>query len=214
MKIYMSKRQLCGECNRAKKACFCHTISKINNQLPLVVLQHPSEVKHAKGTAKIVELSLANCDLLVGEDFSNNDDFNALFDEPQLGKKPKLLLLYPNEKAMSPGEFSTYVKQQCNTTLSDYRVIVIDGSWKKAYKIFRLNPRLSNIPSIGIDVSFESNYRIRKSSREDSLSTLEACHALLTQVEGPHFDGLLKSFEYMVDFQLQSMPADVQARYK
>lgn len=209
----MSKRQLCGECNRAKSACFCHTITPLNNQLPIVILQHPSEVKHAKGTAKIVELSLINCDVLVGENFAENDQFNALFEQQESGEENKLLLLYPNEQAMSPSDFAGFVKNASNTTLGDYRVIVIDGSWKKAYKIFCLNPRLAKIPCIGIDASFESNYRIRKSSREDSLSTLEACHALLTQVEGQHFDGLLKSFDYMVNFQLRSMPAEVQARY-
>jgi len=204
----MSKRQLCHQCQRAKAACFCHTITAISNQLPLVILQHPSEVKHAKGTAKIVELSLNRCRILVGENFDNDPLFNELFTSNQ-----KLLLLYPSDKAMSPTQFSAQVAAATDTTLGDYRVIVIDGSWKKAYKIFCLNPRLATIPAIGIDANFESNYRIRKSSRQDSLSTLEACHALLTQVEGKHFDGLLRSFEYMVDFQLKSMPIDVQSRY-
>lgn len=210
----MSKRQLCKQCNRAQAACLCHTIQPIDNQLPLVILQHPSEVKHAKGSAKIVELSLTKCDILVGEDFSDDAEFNALFVPKPPQKLAKLLLLYPNEQAMSPQDFSTFVAQSTTTDLCDYRVIVIDGSWKKAYKIFCLNPRLAKIPSIGIDANFESNYKIRKSSRKDSLSTLEACHALLTQVEGAHFDGLLDSFQYMIDFQIQSMPQDVQARYE
>jgi len=181
----------------------------INNALPLVILQHPSEVKHARGTAKIVDLSLANCEIIVGEDFSDNETFNQLFESSK-----KLLLLYPNEQAITPSEFVEALQQDNTTALGDYRVIVIDGSWNKAYKMFCLNPRLANIPCIGIDARFESNYRIRKSSREDSLSTLEACHALLTQVEGQHFDGLLNSFNTMVDFQLQSMPAEVRARYE
>jgi len=122
--------------------------------------------------------------------------------------------LYPSDDAVSPSQFSANLTQETSKSLQDYKIIVIDGSWKKAYKIFCLNPLLATIASIGIDANFESNYRIRKSSRQDSLSTLEACHSLLTQVEGQYFDGLLASFDYMVEFQLKSMPVDVQARYQ
>lgn len=206
----MSKRQSCPSCTRALAACFCHTITPQHNELALTILQHPSEVKHARGTAKIVELSLDNCEVIIGEDFSDNDAFNQLFNQDSA----KLLLLYPGEHAITPAQFTQQLAESNTESLSDYRVIVIDGSWKKAYKIFRLNPRLADIPCIGIDASFESNYRIRKSSREDSLSTLEACHALLSQVEGDKFSGLLTSFDYMIDFQLKAMPSDVQARYR
>ena len=208
----MSKRELCQRCTRAKVACLCHTITTVDNQLPIVILQHPSEVKHARGTAKIVELSLKHCEILVGEDFSDDCRFNALFNTTG-SHKERLLLLYPSDTAISPAQFAQLIGDTNETDFSDYTVIVIDGSWKKAYKIFKLNPRLADITCIGIDVCNESNYRIRKSSRSDSLSTLEACHALLTQVEGDHFSSLLTSFDYMVDYQLRSMPAEVQARY-
>lgn len=72
----MSTRARCPRCERALVACFCHSIRSLDNALSVLILQHPSEVKHAKGTAKIVELSLNNCQLLVGEDFGGNDTFN------------------------------------------------------------------------------------------------------------------------------------------
>jgi len=201
---------MCLACGRAQVACLCHTITPLDNQLALVILQHPSEVKHAKGTAKILELSLTRCDTLIGEDFSQDPCFNQLFSSPA----NKLLLLYPNDNAMSPQQFAADIAASSQFNLTDHTVLVIDGSWKKAYKIFCLNPRLAQIPCIGIDVCNDSNYRIRKSSRSDSLSTLEACHALLTQVEGDKFSPLLTSFDYMVDFQLRAMPKEVQARYQ
>jgi len=203
----MNKRARCPRCERALVACFCHCITPLNNALSVVILQHPSEVKHAKGTAKIVELSLTNCQLLVGEDFSNDDAFN------QMIKCKKSLLLYPNDDAITPADLVKQAQQDSSFSLSDYQLIVIDGSWKKAYKIFCLNPVLATLPCIGIDVVNESNYRIRKSSRADSLSTLEAIHSLLTTLEGNKFESLLTTFETMVDFQLKSMPKDVQARY-
>ena len=211
----MNKRARCPRCERALVACFCHSITALDNALSVVILQHPSEVKHAKGTAKIVELSLNNCQLLVGEDFCDDDTFTPLI------KAKKSLLLYPNDNAITPTQLVVHLQQKSqqetqpnpSSSLADYQLIVIDGSWKKAYKIFCLNPVLATLPCIGIEVVNESNYRIRKSSRSDSLSTLEAIHSLLTTLEGDKFEGLLTTFDIMVNFQLQSMPTDVQARY-
>ncbi|NRA60992.1 MAG: DTW domain-containing protein [Psychrobium sp.] len=207
----MSKREQCTRCLRAKTACLCHTITPLNSQLSLIILQHPSEVKHAKGTAKIVELSLSSCKIIVGEDFSDNADFNEILN----ASDKNTWLLYPANDAISVNELKQQLSVQTQqANLADVQVIVLDGSWKKAYKMYCLNPRLAALPCIGLDVSNESNYRIRKSSRSDSLSTLEACHALLTQFEGNQFDTLLDSFNYMVDFQLKAMPQDVQQRYR
>jgi len=203
----MNKRARCPRCERALVACFCHCITPLNNALSVVILQHPSEVKHAKGTAKIVELTLTNCELIIGEDFANDETFN------QIINRKKSILLYPNDDAITPKELAEQVSKESSLALSDYQLIVIDGSWKKAYKIFCLNPVLATLPCIGIDVINQSNYRIRKSSRADSLSTLEAIHSLLTTLEGDNFSSLLATFETMVDFQLKSMPKDVQARY-
>ena len=94
----MSKRARCNNCDRALVACFCHTIKPLTNQLSVIILQYPSEVKHAKGTAKIAQLSLSDCDIMVGEDFSGNPLFE------QTIKRKKSLLLYPNDTAMSPEE--------------------------------------------------------------------------------------------------------------
>ena len=206
----MSKREQCTRCLRAKIACLCHTIIPVDNQISLVILQHPSEVKHAKGTAKIVELSLSNCQILIGEDFSENEKFNALFSVSD----NNTWLLYPAENATTPKDLIEQINAQGQTlNLANVQVIVLDGSWKKAYKMYCLNPRLAKLPCIGIEVNNESNYRIRKSARADSLSTLEACHHLLTQFEGNKFGSMIESFNYMIDFQLKAMPQEVQLRY-
>lgn len=203
----MSKRIRCSQCNRALVACFCDTITPINNALSVLILQHSSEVNHAKGTAKIVELSLEKIDVFVGEDFTGNIEL-----QQKLAAKNSLLL-YPQENAVLPQQLVEQINNNGALTLSDYQLIVIDGSWKKAFKILKLNPFLSELPAIGIDAVNESDYRIRKSSRSDSLSTLEAIHAVLTAVEGDKFEGLLSSFQAMIDFQINSMPEAVRKRY-
>jgi tRNA-uridine aminocarboxypropyltransferase len=219
----MNKRARCQQCLRPPVACLCHTIKTIDNQVKLVILQHPSEVKHAKGTAKIVELTLNNSEVIIGEDFSNDQVFNAMIKE----RSGKIMLLYPHDNAISPSQLKNRLNGASGAqgqdeslslsglTLTNLTIVVLDGSWKKAYKMFCLNPALQALPCIGIDVNNQSNYRIRKSSRSDSLSTIEACYQLLSELEGEqtNFGPLLDSFDFMVDYQLNAMPSDIRARY-
>lgn len=227
----MNKRARCAHCLRAPVACLCHTIKPIDNRVKIVILQHPSEVKHGKGTAKIVELTLNNSEIVIGEDFSRDEAFNAMMAQ----NCGRVMLLYPKEDAILPaqlkaclahntapeqaegeGQHALYPDSMaCGLALSDLTIIVLDGSWKKAYKMYCVNPILHTLPAIAIDVDNQSNYRIRKSSRADSLSTLEACFELLSELEGEQqsFSALLDSFNFMVEYQLKAMPADVRARY-
>lgn len=210
----MNKRARCQQCLRPPVACLCETIKVLDNRVNIVILQHPSEVKHAKGTAKIVELSLKNCDIIIGEDFSAVPQFQTLLKSSQ-----RLMLLYPNDQAITPAQLKQQlaicVTNSGQASLDELTIIVLDGSWKKAYKIYCLNPLLQSLPCIGIEANEQSNYRIRKSSRSDSLSTLEACYQLLTELEGEElsFESLLDSFNFMVEHQLNSMPEDVRSRY-
>ncbi|MFA0561603.1 DTW domain-containing protein, partial [Vibrio breoganii] len=72
----------CERCGRAKKACLCQWIQAVESSIEVVILQHPSEVNQAKGTAKIIELSVSPSHLLVGEDFSAHPMVNQWLAEP------------------------------------------------------------------------------------------------------------------------------------
>ncbi len=93
--------------------------------------------------------------------------------------------------------------------------ILLDGSWKKAYKLLMNNPFLQKLPKVAINVDSKSNYRLRKSPREDGLSTVEAGYYLLSQLEHNQkkFMPLLKTFEFMIDYQISQMPADIYQRH-
>ncbi|PKF62756.1 DTW domain-containing protein [Psychromonas sp. psych-6C06] len=195
----MAKRARCDNCLKASSACICHTIKAINNVHRLHILQDPSEEKKAIGTARILKLSLKNVQLSVGELFNEQEfDLNNCY------------LLFPSDEAISA--------TQCNKQfrLNDQSVfILLDGSWKKAYKLLMSNPFLQALPRVSIDADAKSNYRLRKSPRDDGLSTVEAGYYLLSQLEDDtdKFFPLLESFEYMIDYQISKMPADLYRRH-
>ena len=56
-------------------------------------------------------------------------------------------------------------------------------SWKKTRKMLYLNPELAALPRIMLQPQQPSEYRIRKQKNAQSLSTLEAVMALLSELE-------------------------------
>ncbi len=64
-----AKRAHCAICLRPKSSCICRWITPVAHQVEVVILQHPREVDRAKGTARLLHLSLAHSRLIVGEQF-------------------------------------------------------------------------------------------------------------------------------------------------
>lgn len=197
----MSRRAVCPSCLKALPACICSTIEVIDNRYFLHILQDPSEEKKAIGTARILDLSLQRCKISIGETFDA-----GLFD------LDNSYLLFPDPAAIPVSELHAMQ----NTTINQQsQFILLDGSWKKAYKLLMSNPFLQALPKVVINVDQKSRYRIRKSPREDGLSTVEAGYYLLSQLENnsDKFKPLLKSFEYMIDYQISKIPPAIYQKH-
>ncbi|EHU6504468.1 DTW domain-containing protein [Vibrio cholerae] len=192
----------CSECGKARKACLCPSIVALESAVELIILQHPTEQKRPLGTARILSLSLANCRLLVGEDFREHDELNQLLAEPDVDH----YVLYPNEQAQECTEISL-------TTACKKRVILLDGTWKKAYKMWQINTQLHDLPSLRLSAECVGHYRIRKAPDDKALSTVEAGYHLLQQWQPERdFSPLLKVFDAMIQYQIDQMPEGVFER--
>jgi len=192
----MSKRAFCQQCNKALVACICGSICELKNRYFLHILQDPSEQKKAIGTARILDLSLSKVQLSIGTVFNSTDfDLDNTF------------LVFPSETANTVADLHTMKKIDDRT-----QFILLDGSWKKAYKILMSNPFLKKLPTITFNTENKSsNYRLRKSPREDGLSTVEAGYYLLSELENDteKFTPLLDVFDEMINFQVANIPKDI-----
>ena len=196
-------RELCSHCGFSVKTCLCDSISIINNKLKIIILRHPSEEKVTKNTANLLNLGLDNCQILAGE---SEQDFLQLATLP----KATTAVLYPADNALCLDEHTatTDALKQSLTHL-----IVIDGTWKKAYKMLQLTPSLHAFQAVSFKQVPQNKYVIRKAPRADSLSTLEAVAHSLKLIEGLDVTPLYKLLAALVDKQTQHMPDDVKARY-
>lgn len=192
----------CSQCGKARKACICDNIVALDSQVELIILQHPTEEHRPMGTARILSLSLANSRLLIGENFLEHGELNQLLAEPDV----EHFVLYPSDVSLSAADVALPIEKKI-------RIILLDGTWKKAFKMWQLNTQLHHLPCLHLPEDLKGNYRIRKAPNENALSTVEAGFYVLSMMQPEKdFSPLLDAFEAMIDYQIQQMPAGVFER--
>ncbi len=190
----MSRSQ-CPRCQRPSSHCLCALIPSITNDTAVLILQHPSESGHALNTARLAALGLTNAELRIGERFEDLPADDGV----------ENYLLFPGERAIGVCDLA-----QASGPL---RLIVPDGTWRKARKLLHLNPGLASLPRATLPEGLVSRYRLRKAPMPGALSTLEAIVTALNLLEGDgRFDALLKPFDAMIEAQIAAMGAEVFQR--
>lgn len=151
-------------------------------------MQHPRERHHPIGTVRIARLGLENVHVNVLHEPS---------DVAPASLPPDAGLLYPDPGAI---ELSTLEPAERPTDL-----IVIDGTWSQAHTVYRDNPWLQNRPHFELHPDQASRYRLRKEPSHTCLSTIEAIVGALRllEPETEGLDGLLTSFDSMIDRQIE-----------
>lgn len=193
-------RPRCSRCKRPASHCLCALIPDLPSRTEVLVLQHPDEVDHALNTAHLAVLGLRNATLWVGEVFAALPGWLA-----QPGYRT--CLLFPGEQARSVAAFGS------DGDGRPVRLVVPDGTWRKARKLLYLNPALADLPRVTLADAPPSRYRLRKAPMEGSLSTLEAIVAALNLLEAPaDYRALLKPFDALIEGQIAAMGEDTFRR--
>jgi len=168
----------------------------------VVVLQHPGEVGQTKGTLPLLAGSLQSCSVLVGEDFCEHEELKAILEQ----YRDNIYLLYPSEEAVELGAGELFAGPGASGTKTC--IILLDGTWKKAYRMYMLSKVLHQIPHLCLPGNLTGRYLIRKTAKKNALSTLEACcYALGLMENNPEkYTGLLEMFLKFNQFQLSFHP--------
>ena len=218
------RRPGCARCWRPQPTCICRWVTPVAHVVEVLILQHALEVRQAKGTARLLHLSLPNSQMASGEIFDSQllqgTPRAALESAPSIdpvvqiapiaprdASRPKYnILLYPDTPHLqSLGMAGAHVlAPDALRDPSQLRLVVLDGTWRKSRKLLYLNPLLQHMPRLSLQNLPASSYRIRKAQRPGQLSTLEATCAALAQLEGSaeKFLPLLQAFEGFMMQQL------------
>ena len=207
------RRPHCAGCLRPHSACICAWVTPVAHEVEVLILQHPLEVDHPKGSARLLHLSLPHSRMVTGEGFADAALLAAPFEATgaPAGTPRHNLLLYPDmpqDQALGvpapPALPTGWLSEPARL-----RLIVLDGTWRKSRKMLYLSPPLQVLPRLSLQEPTASSYRIRKAHRPDQLSTLEATCAALMQLEGnaEKFEPLLTAFEGFVAQQFGYLPS-------
>jgi len=175
-------------------ACLCPFIAPVDNLVEVLVLQHPLEQQQAKGTARLLTLSLRHSRLVVGERFEP-DLLQALLHRPSPeGVAVLPLLLYPSDamQVLTPPAVAP--------SPAGLRLVVLDGTWRKSRKMLALNPALQALSRLSLNTPPPSRYAVRRAEQAQQRSTLEATVLALQQLEGDatRYAPLWSGFDAMV----------------
>ena len=189
-----SKRKRCSGCSRPINVCLCSVLLPVYSELDVFILQDKRESKHPLSTVPIINNMLKTSRVFVGEIF----DPNILFEGDEHWRT-NTCLIYPSEQAQT-------LSSKITPKNTIKRVILLDGTWRKAKRIGYLNPWLMQLRVFKITQPMKGRYTIRKAPSPDAYSTLEALVAAL-EVLSPEAEGslMLLAFEKMIAFQIEAM---------
>ena len=169
-------RPRCEACRRPPATCLCARVVAVAHATPVLILQHPLEVDHAKGTGRLLHLSLRRSRLAVGERFDDESLQDWLGDDA--------VLLYPGESpAPAPARPG--------------RLVVLDAPWRKSRRMLHANPRLLSLPRLALTAPPASRYASRRAHAAVQRSTLEATLFALSLLDGddPSHERLLEHLD-------------------
>lgn len=159
--------------------------------LQVTIWQDPTEAKHKLSTTPLLNMSVPNSRIVVADSFS----FDELF--PGISLR-ECLLLFPLENK----------KSALASQREEFKhLLILDGTWRKVRRLFHLNSWLSELPHITLNPRERSNYRIRKSPREDGLSTIEAGVEAFSWLDPERdYRPILGVLDKMVRYQEEKIP--------
>lgn len=179
-------RARCPQCQRAALTCICAMAQPVDLPLQVLLLQHPMEVQQAKGTGRLLQLSLRHSRLIVGECLEPAS-LQALLHAPwDAADSPRqAVLLYPASPAQ--GHAGLPMPPPLPQPLPGpqaLRLVVLDATWRKSRKMLYLNPLLHALPRLALQPEAPPRYAVlRKAQATGQLSTLEATAQALVALD-------------------------------
>lgn len=163
----VTPRDLAGHCPRCAlklEICICGVLPRISTRTKIVLVRHVTELLSTSNTGRLAALSLPNSEVL-------GYGGGASFDTSPLGE-PGTALLYCSGPPRA-------------LTVTPTRLIVLDGSFRQARRMYKRVPALRQLPELTLPAPLVTPTRLRQPTQPDGMSTIEAIAAALSLLEGP-----------------------------
>lgn len=180
----------CPRCGKTAALCICEGIEPADNQISLLILQHPQEQDKALGTARLAALHFADAQIKVGLSWPSLSKILGRDVDPQ--RWGILYLGSANAKELAPEAEIVALNKKGNpedrqtSILRELQgVIVLDGTWSQAKALWWRNAWMLKCRRLILNPAGRSRYgQLRREARADALSTIESAAMLLSRLEG------------------------------
>ncbi|MFO1367639.1 MAG: DTW domain-containing protein [Marinagarivorans sp.] len=165
----------CELCLLAQSHCICEQTKATHCSVDWILLMHEDEVLKPTNTGRLVAaLFPATTFVFEWGRVHPPKELQKLISDPSRLN----LLVFPAEDALTP----SCAQRQAAQNNQRLTLILLDGTWKQARKMFNRTPWLAGLPSVSLPLS-SSQYALRKAAHEGCLSTAEAAIGLLDQLD-------------------------------
>lgn len=200
-------RELCISCIQPAFSCYCSHVQRFDPQIKFIILIHPLEARRRIATGRMSSLCLENSHLIMGQDYSKNDQVNQILSDP----KNHCVILYPGNRSKNLTPMTEAERAGLFPKDKKLTIFVVDGTWATARRTVRQSQNLTNLPRICFSPEKPSSFRVRKQPNPACYSTIEAIHHTIELVGDSQgfnvgtrgHDKLLYVFDKMVELQLE-----------
>lgn len=173
----INKKQITKVCNNCSKCglpiitCICDSIKEVETKAKFIILSSERELYRNTNTANLLKLT------------------NPKSTEIVIWKREKVsqkILNYINSNIYSTYLIFPIINEEMKKRKIQYSkskkipvFIIVDGTWKEAWKIIRKSDYLKKLPVISLDVKVSSKFSLRRGQEEGNLCTIETAIELL-----------------------------------
>ena len=172
----LKKHIYCFYCYFHSGQCLCESLKSVDSRVRFTIIMHHREYHLTSNTGRLSRNTLKNCKIVLRGIENRPINWDKIIDPSE-----DTYILYPTQDSIEA------TKENLNPCPSKrVHVIVPDGSWRQASKVYKREKALSGIPCIRLpNRKYKSNYFLRKSPQENYLCTYEAMSKVIEEIESP-----------------------------
>jgi DTW domain-containing protein YfiP len=204
----------CPTCRKPANLCVCADVVPFDNQVTLLVLQHPQEQDRTLGSARLAALHFKNALFKIGLSWPSLSMVLGRDADPK--RWAVLYLGSSKAETLAPGRDIVVLNRKGDALPDQIQalrdidgVIVLDGTWSQAKALWWRNAWILKCRRVVLGPRQPSRYgKLRKEPRRDGLSTIEAAAMLMARLErNPEIETALNaSFERMLQRYREAHP--------
>lgn len=167
----------CQYCQVAEAYCLCSYQPDIASKIAVMLLVSDNEVFKPSNTGRLIVDTIKESYVYQWSRTEPDSQMLALLADPAY----QPIIVFPDEYV----DDRQRLLGENVTSISENKIpliILLDGSWREARRIFRKSPYLDELPVLSINPDAISQYMMRQSEKEQHLSTAEVATLVFEQL--------------------------------